>query len=145
MGDGGAVLSGIAPLDRAGPGDLSFLASGRYLRAFRHVPRPGCVLVAEDFADVSGGPATRILVGDPARAPWRRCRRCCIREPEPVPGVDPTARLARGVVLGQDVCVGPHAVLGRGSPARATGCVLGAGVVLEDGVEIGEDSVLGRA
>jgi len=39
VGDGGAVLSGIAPLDRAGPGDLSFLASGRYLDAFRQPER----------------------------------------------------------------------------------------------------------
>ena len=94
VGDGGAVLSGIAPLDRAGPGDLSFLASARYLEEFQS-SRAGCVLVAEDFAEVSGGPATRILVGDPAQA-MGRVQATLYPEPEPVPGVDPTARLARG-------------------------------------------------
>jgi len=140
MGDGGAVLSGIAPLDRAGPGDLSFLASGRYLDAFRS-SRAGCVLVAEDFAEVSGGPSTRILVGDPARA-MGQIQATLYPEPEPVPGVDATARLARGVVLGQNVCVGPHSVLGQGV-RLGDRVVLGPGEVLEDGVEIGEDSVLG--
>lgn len=140
VGDGGAVLTGIAPLDRAGPGDLSFLASGRYLEAFR-ATRAGCVLVAEDFAEVSGGPETRVLVGDPARA-MGQIQAHLYPEPAPVPGVDPTARLAHGVVLGQNVCVGAYAVLG---PRVRLGdrVVVGPGVVLEDGVEVGEDSVLG--
>ena len=140
VGDGGAVLSGIAPLDRAGPGDLSFLASGRYLDAFR-ASRAGCVLVAEDLAEVSGGPSTRILVGDPARA-MGQVQATLYPEPEPVPGVDSTARLARGVVLGQDVCVGPHAVLGT-AVRLGDRVVIGVGVVLEEGVTIGEESVLG--
>jgi UDP-3-O-[3-hydroxymyristoyl] glucosamine N-acyltransferase len=140
VGDGGAVLSGIAPLDRAGPGDLSFLASGRYLDAFRS-SRAGCVLVAENLGDVSGGPPVRIVVEDPARAVGR-IQSALYPEPATVPGVDPTARLARGVLLGQTVCVGPHVVLGP-DVKLGDGVVLGAGVVLEDGVEIGEGSVLG--
>jgi len=140
VGDGGAVLSGIAPLDRAGPGDLSFLASGRYLEAFR-ATRAGCVLIAEDFAEVSGGPAIRIFVGDPARAVGQ-VQAHLYPEPTPVPGVDPTARLARGVVLGQNVCVGAYTVLGAGV-RLGDRVVLGPGVVLEDGTEIGDDSVLG--
>ena len=140
VGDGGAVLSGIAPLDRAGPGDLSFLSSGRYLDAFR-ASRAGCVLVAEDLAEVAGGPATRILVGDPARAVGQ-VQAALNPEPAPEPGVDPTARLARGVVLGQNVCVGPHAVLGAGV-TLGDRVVIGPGVVLEGDVQIGEESVLG--
>ena len=140
VGDGGAVLSGIAPLDRAGPDDLSFLSSGRYLDAFR-ASRAGCVLVAEDLAEIAGGPATRILVGDPAKAVGQ-VQAALNPEPQPVPGVDPTVRLAHGVVLGQNVCVGPHAVLGPGV-VLGDRVVLGPGVVLEDGVQIGEESVLG--
>ncbi len=140
VGDGGAVLSGIAPLDRAGPGDLSFLATGRYLDAFR-ASRAGCVLVADDFAEVAGGPPIRIFVADPSRAIGLIQARM-YPEPPPVPGVDATARLARGVVLGQNVCVGPHTVLGQ-DVRLGDRVVLGPGVVLEDGVEIGEDSGLG--
>ena len=140
VGDGGAVLSGIAPLDRAGPGDLSFLASVRYLEAFR-ASRAGCVLVGEDLAEVTGGPSNRILVGDPARA-MGQVQATFHPEPGPPPGVDPTARLARGVVLGRNVCVGPHAVLGQGVKLGDR-VVIGPNVVLEDGVEIGEESVLG--
>lgn len=140
VGDGAVTLSGVAPLDRAGPGDLSLLASGRYLEAFQ-ASGAGCVLVADDFAEVAGGPAVRILVPDPARA-IGQVQAHLSPEPAPRPGVDATARLAPGVVLGENVCVGAYAVLGPGV-RLGDRVVLGPGVVLEEGVDIGADSVLG--
>ena len=140
VGDGGAVLSGIAPLDRAGPGDLSFLASGRYLDDFK-ASRAGCVLVRRPWER---------LLRSPGPDRGGRSRPCGGEGPDPrstpspsrFRAVDPTARLARGIVLGQHVSVGPHAVLGL-DVKLGDRVVLGPGVVLEDGVEIGEGSVLG--
>lgn len=140
VGDGSVPLTGFAPLDRAGPGDLSLLSSGKYLDAFR-ASRAGCVLVADDLAGVSGGPAVRVVVRDPARAMGQVLSRLH-PESAPAPGVDPTARLGPGVVLGDRVSVGPYATVGAGVRIGDR-VVIGAGAVIEDGVEIGDDSVLG--
>jgi UDP-3-O-[3-hydroxymyristoyl] glucosamine N-acyltransferase len=140
VGDGSILLSGFAPLDRAGPGDLSFLSSGKYLDAFRR-SRAGCVLVADDLAEVAGGPGVRIIVKDPARAMGRVLEQLH-PDTRPAPGIDPAARLGPGVSLGGEVSVGPGAVLGR-AVRLGSRVVIGAGAVLEDGVEIGDDSVIG--
>ena len=103
VGDGSLPLTGFAPLDRAGPGDLSLLSSGRYLDAF-HRSGAGCVLIADDLADVPGGPGVRVVVKDPARAMGRVLEQLHPDLP-PAPGVDPTARLGAGVVLGQEVSI----------------------------------------
>jgi len=67
VGEGAVRLVAVAPLDRAGPDDLSFLAAGRYLPYF-HASRAGAVLVTAEHRGVEPGPATRIVVDDPHRA-----------------------------------------------------------------------------
>jgi UDP-3-O-[3-hydroxymyristoyl] glucosamine N-acyltransferase len=139
-GPPGAPLTGVAPLDRAGPADLSFLSLARYLEEFR-ASAAGAVLVPADLAGVTGGPATRIVVPDPARTLGQLLRQL-YPEPAPAAGVDPTARLGEGVVLGSAVSIGAYAVLGRAVQVGDR-CVIGAGTVLEDGVVLGDDVRLG--
>ena len=67
IGSGDVTVGGVAPLDRAGPGDLSFLASPRYLPYFQRTSA-SVALVKPDFAAAEGGPATRIVVPDPHAA-----------------------------------------------------------------------------
>jgi len=58
------TVSGVAPLDRAGPNDLSFLAARRHLQYFQ---RSGAavVLCKPDFVhEGADGPACRVLVRD---------------------------------------------------------------------------------
>ena len=140
VGDGSVRLTGFAPLDRAGPADLSFLSSGKYLDAFR-ASQAGCVLVADDLAGAAGGPAVRIVVRDPARAMGQVLAHLHPEAP-PAPGIDPTARLGAGVILGREVSIAPYAVIGAGV-RLGDRVVIGSGTVIEDQVEIGNDSVLG--
>jgi UDP-3-O-[3-hydroxymyristoyl] glucosamine N-acyltransferase len=139
-GAGDRLVSGVAPLDRAGPDDLSFLASARYLDEFRGSAAGG-VLLAHDFAEVAAGPDGRIIVDDPARAMAIVVGHLHPAD-APAAGIDPTARLGTGVVLGRDVSIGAHAVLGA-RVRLGDRVVIGAGSVLEDGVTIGEETVLG--
>jgi UDP-3-O-[3-hydroxymyristoyl] glucosamine N-acyltransferase len=139
-GDGTRRVVRVAPLDRAGPEDLSFLASPRYADAFRH-SQAGAVLVAEELAWLEGQPATRIVVPDAARALATVLERM---QPATVPpsGIDPSARLGPRVIIGREVSIGPYAVLGAdvrlGDRVR-----IGAAAVLEDDVEIGDDTTIG--
>lgn len=134
LGDGAHSITGVAPLDRAGPGDCSFLASGRYLDSF-HASRAGVVLLTEEHRAEPGGPATRIVVPDPHKALMRVVAALYPAASRPR-GVDQTARIGAGVVLGADVYLGPGVVVGAG--AR-----LGDRVVVHAHCVIGEEAELG--
>lgn len=140
LGNAEGVLSGAAPLDVAGPHELSFLASPRYLPQFRE-SRAGCVLVPPALADEPGQPGTRVVVDDPHRAVALVLSHLH-PAPAPAPGVHPTAQIGPGTSLGPDVSVGAWVSIGAGCKI-GEGVQLGAGVVLEDGVTVGPGSVLG--
>jgi len=139
VGPATAEASRVAPLDRAGPQDLSFLAGPRYLSYF-HASRAGVVLVAEALGDPGAGPAARVIVPDPHRALLRVLP--ALYPPPPwTPGIHATAVIGRGATWEEPVSIGPHVVLGDG--VRLGRRVrLGAGVVLGDGVRVGDDSEL---
>jgi UDP-3-O-[3-hydroxymyristoyl] glucosamine N-acyltransferase len=139
VGDGAVRLAGVAPLDRAGPSDLSFLAAGRYLPYF-HGSRAGAVLCTAEHRDIQPGPATRIVVADPHRA-VQRVVRVLYPEPSRPEGVDGSARIGRGVVLGEAVYLGPFAVIGERARLGDRVRVM-AGAVVGDEVIVGDDTVL---
>ena len=135
----GGRLTAVAPLDRAGPADLSFLAAGRYLPYF-HASRAGAVFVTDEHRGAQPGPAVRIVVKDPHRAMLDVVR--AIYPPRPrAAAVHPTAAVGAGAALGRDVALGPRVIVGAG--ARLGDRVeLMAGVVVGDGVAIGDDTTL---
>jgi UDP-3-O-[3-hydroxymyristoyl] glucosamine N-acyltransferase len=139
LGDGGIRIHRVRSLDRAGPDALSFAVSVRYA-ADLDSSKAGAVLVPEALAS-GGGPGTRIVVADPYGALVRVLHALYPNEP-PEAGVDPTARIGTGAVIGADVSIGPYAVLGRNVHIGAR-CRLGQGVSVGDGVVIGDDTTLG--
>ena len=139
LGDGGVVLRAVRPLDRAGPESLSLAVSMRYADQMRD-SLAGAILVPEALAE-AGGPATRIIVHDPYAALVRAMG--ALFPPVVVePGVDATARIGAGCILGADVAIGPFSVLGR-DVRLGDRCRVAEGVSLGDGVTVGEDTVIG--
>ncbi len=152
IGNEEVVIAGVAPLDRAGPGDLSFLAFAKYLPAFRE-SRAGVVLVAPQFRGEVSGPATRIEVTSPHHALALVLPALTPAAPV-VWGVHPTATvgvgtrwtgriaIGLGVVVGRDVQFGtdcvlhPYAVIGHGT-TLGDGCRIDAHAVVEGGAELG--------
>jgi UDP-3-O-[3-hydroxymyristoyl] glucosamine N-acyltransferase len=139
VGDAGAEVRTLAPLDRAASHDLSFLASARYTALYERT-KAGAVLVAPEFENVPTTAAARILVSKPHDAMLTVLPRL-YRAPRREPGVHATARLGRGVSLGSDVTVGPYAVVGDGAVVgdRAwidAHAVVGAGVVIGEDVRL---------
>jgi UDP-3-O-[3-hydroxymyristoyl] glucosamine N-acyltransferase len=139
VGPADVTVAGVAPLDRAGPGDLSFVASSRYL-PYLERSRAAAVLCKPEFADAPGGPAARIVTDDPHQALLAVLPRL---HPEPPfeRGVHPTAVIGAGARWDEPVAIGPHAVLGR-DVRLGRGVRIGAACVLGDGVRIGDDAVL---
>ncbi|GGO78845.1 UDP-3-O-acylglucosamine N-acyltransferase [Marinobacterium nitratireducens] len=148
-------ITGLATLQTAGPGQLSFFASGRYLNQLK-ASQAGAVLVAEAHLDAVGGHA--IVVEDPYLAFARVSELFDWRAPVS-PGVHATAVIAEDAVIDAAAQVGAHAVIGAGSKIAAGACIgpqvvigarcsigvdtrLEAGVVLYDDVRVGERCIL---
>jgi UDP-3-O-[3-hydroxymyristoyl] glucosamine N-acyltransferase len=139
LGDGAVRIRAVRPLDSAGADALSFAISSRYA-ADLDGSRAGAVLVPEALA-TAAGPATRIIVPDPYSAHVRVLDALYPAEAPPA-GVDSTARIGAGTVLGVDLSIGPYVVLGRNVQLGAR-CRLGHGVSLGDGVVVGDDTTMG--
>ena len=139
VGDGAARLLAVAPLDRAGPGDLAFLAAGRYLPYF-HASRAGAVLVTAEHRAAEPGPVTRIVVDDPHRAMLAVVRVLYPVRPRTA-SIHATAVIGAGAVMGRDVALGPRVAIGPGARLGDRVEVM-AGAVVGDGVVLGDDTTL---
>lgn len=135
--EGGAdpEITGAAPLDRAGPGDVSFVAKARYL-SYVEPSRAGLLLVSAELEDRVDRDRPRIVLGDVHAALTRLLPRL-YPEAAPEPGVHGTAIVAEDADVAADVAIGPYAVVG----PRAR---IGRGAVLGSHVVVGEDCVVGE-
>src|SRR5919204_1982238 len=121
-GDAGRVVRGVAPLESAGPDDVSFLTDGRY-RAAAQTSRAGAFVAG---AGVTGLPAPVLRVAAPQQA---MIDLLLLFHPAPplVPGVHPSAVVAADARIDATAAVGPLAVIEagggvrRGAPAGAPG------------------------
>ncbi|MFW6201589.1 MAG: UDP-3-O-(3-hydroxymyristoyl)glucosamine N-acyltransferase [Gemmatimonadota bacterium] len=137
---GDAEIEGVAPLDRAGPSDLSFLADARYL-AYLDDSSAGTVLVAKSLARraLEGG-RSRIVVDDAHRALAKVLPRLYPERERRAAGVHPTAVVGASR-LGAEVAIGPYTVIGEGVTIGDR-VRIGAHAVIGDGCEIAEDAEL---
>ena len=138
MGDAATVVHAIAPLDRAGDGDLSFFASPKYAARFA-ASRAAVTLVSPALAD-QPGPPVRVIVDHPPDALLTILPHLYSPPPR-VPDVHPTVRIGRGVRVPSDATIDAYAVIGDGTQIgdRAwigSHCVIGPGVKLGDDVRL---------
>lgn len=134
-----ARVTALAPLDRAGPDQLTFCASARY-EPMLATTRASVVLVAPEVDASKTAAGAVITVGKPQEAMLlvlprlypARARR---------PGIHPTAVIGRGASLGDGVEIGPGVYLGDRAQVgdRVT---IDAGVVIGEGATVGADSHL---
>ena len=97
-------LAAVAPLESAGPADLSFLHSARYADRLA-ATGAGAVLVAEDLGTECARPLIR--VADPYAALSRALEALYPPEQTPPPGVHPTAIVDPSVSFKKSVRASP--------------------------------------
>jgi UDP-3-O-[3-hydroxymyristoyl] glucosamine N-acyltransferase len=139
LGDGAVRVRGVAPIEEAGPTELTFLAGRRNLPSLR-ASAAGVVLLRPEFQEAAAGPAARIVVAEPLAAFITVVQRF-YPEPAPSPSVHPTVVVGRGATWGEGVELAPRAVLGRGVQLGdrvriGTSCVVGDDVVIGDDTEL---------
>lgn len=140
------VIRGVAPIDRAGPGDLTFLDNPLYAADLPKT-RASAVLLQSRYS----GQAPAGCVALSTSQPYRAFAEVLIRlfpsaaRPSstfgevgisPSASVHPAARLEAGVVVDPGAVIGPGAEIGAGA-------FIGANAVIGPNVRIGRDSVVG--
>jgi UDP-3-O-[3-hydroxymyristoyl] glucosamine N-acyltransferase len=140
------AISDIAPLDRAGPADLTFLDDPKFARELATTYAGAC-LVGDRFVDDVPVRVAALRVREPYRAFVEVARALFPTAQRPsslfgaegiAPGatVHPAARLEQGVTLDPGVVIGPGAEIGAGS-------VIAANAVIGPGVRIGRQCAIG--
>jgi UDP-3-O-[3-hydroxymyristoyl] glucosamine N-acyltransferase len=134
-GDGNLEISGVAPLESAGPREIAFVGN-RKAAAGAHLSGAGCLLVTTDFPKGR----TLIRVADP-RAACARVIQLLYPPPSLKPGVHPTAVIAESAAIAKSAAIGPHATIGAETRIGERSSV-GQGCAIGDGVKIGADCIL---
>jgi UDP-3-O-[3-hydroxymyristoyl] glucosamine N-acyltransferase len=136
IGDPHLSIRGVAPLDTAEVGDITFLANPKY-QAMAGSTRASAVIARET---IDGVGAAFLLVADPYYAFAQVLSRFHPPRRDP-PGQDPRTAIAPDVVLGLGVSIGPFVTVASGAKIGDNVC-LGAGVFVGEGSEIGEGTRL---
>ena len=131
---GARVVTGPAPLDEAGPADVSFLGNPRYATALE-TTQACAVLVPEGTASERTDVAL-LPCPNPNRAFTRLVE--AFRPPEPVPPVGIDAR----AVVDESAEVDPAAAIGAGAIVGPRARI-GAGAVLHPGAIVGPGASVG--
>ncbi len=133
-------IGDVAPLDQAGPRDLSFLDNKRYLEHFRRSNAAACI-IEPAFADQAPDGMSLVLSEDPYRA-FALAARAFYPDRTTSPGIHPSAAIAPTAELGPDVRIEAGAVIGEGAMIGA-GVVVGPNAVVGDRVEVGSGTKIG--
>ena len=168
-GDASAEIHGVAGIEHARPGELTFVSNPRYRQAIR-TTAASAVLVGKDVAierAAGRAPLAALRSGNPY-LDFARAVELFHSAPRYVPGVHPTAVIAATADIGEGAHVGPycfvdeHTHIGRNAVLHSfvsiyrdvrigddffahshavvrEGCRIGDRVILQNGVVIGGD------
>lgn len=135
QGDGNQAITGLATLESAAPGQLSFLANPKYRSQLAATRASAVILAPEAAADC---PVAAIVTPQPYLY-FARVSQWLADLPRPAQGVHPSAvvetTVPASVCIGPQVWIGPDVEIGEN-------VVIGAQCRIGPGVRIGTDSML---
>lgn len=134
------LLEGVAPLQTAGPNDVSFLDNRQYMEALNQT-LAGAVIVHPDMAARVPAKTVAILTSEPY-AGWARVATLFYPVLPVSPGIHPSAVVAEGAVVDPSAEVGPLSVIECGA-VIGPNCRIGPGAIVGSGVIIGRDCRIG--
>ena len=158
-----SVITGVAGIEEAGPGHVTFVANPKYAGLAKRT-NAGAVLVAPDFPEIE---ASTLRITNPYLA-FAKAIEIFHPAPSyaagihPTAVIDPTAQIGEGASIGAYVVVGEHCIIGEHAtilphvviyPNASIGdhffahahavvredCRIGNNVLLQNGVVIGAD------
>jgi UDP-3-O-[3-hydroxymyristoyl] glucosamine N-acyltransferase len=138
IGDGQIQIKGVAKIEEANKGDITFLANRKYIK-FLNQTQASAILVPKDIKDIGDRP--HIKTENPYLAFLKVVSIFHPLKPLIEKGVHPTAVIEEDTELGEDVRIGAYVVIGK--KCHIGNCtVLMPGVVIGENVSIGHDCIL---
>jgi len=134
------LIEGLAPLQTAGPNELSFLDNRRYVPTLKQT-LAGAVIVHPEMESSVPMATVPILLTEP-HVGWARVAALFHPVPPLSPGIHPSAIVAAGAVIDPSTEVGPLCVIESGAEI-GPGCRIGPCAVIGRGVVIGRDCRIG--
>lgn len=136
IGDPDAIVHGLGSLDKASPGEITFLANPKYADKVRHC---GATAVIMPPGGESYG--KNVIETDRPQLAFAKLLALFHQPPAPCPGVMPGAHVSPTAELGRDVTVYPGAYIGDGVKTGDR-VVIHPGVVIYAGCTVGDDVTL---
>jgi len=136
-GDPDTLITGLATLQAAGPGQISFLANAAYGKYLKET-RASAVIVSPDQA---GNSQTNVLLLDNPYMGYARLSHWFDPAPVAPPGIHPTAVVDESAYIDETASVGPHVVIEADVRVGAHVAV-GAGTIIGARSRIGDHTVI---
>lgn len=132
-------IKGVAGIEAAGPGELTFISNPKYAPLAR-TTKAAAIIVSEDFpAPAAESPSkTALLRSKNAYLDFARALELFYQPPHYAPGIHSTAVVDRSANIAPDAHVGPYVVIGE-DVEIGEGAVLLAHSVIYRGVKIGNN------
>lgn len=136
-GDGAITISGVASVQSAKQGQITFLTNPQYREHLNQCQASAIVVTEEDLKWWSGN---ALVVTDPY-AVYARLAQILDTTPKPAESVAATAVISPQATLGANVAIGHHAVIEDGA-VLADNVIIGAGCFIGKNSQIGANSRL---
>jgi UDP-3-O-[3-hydroxymyristoyl] glucosamine N-acyltransferase len=137
QGDPTTSIKAVAPLERAGPGDISFLGNSKMRPLAAHSHAAALILSPQDDAEVAASyEGARIVTGNPY-AYFARTAQYLLPRAAPEPGIHPSAVVHPSARIDPSAHIGPQVTV-------EAGAVVKAGAMIDGGCYIGRDAVVGE-
>ena len=141
QGDGEVDICRVAGIERAEPGDITFVAHEKYLSKLAQT-RASAVLVTDQVARLKPpAGATALLITAQPYLAFAHAVGLLTEAPAPPTGIDRASSVADDATLGPEVAIGPFVSIGAGASIGARTIVY-PNVAIGPGVQIGDDCVI---
>jgi UDP-3-O-[3-hydroxymyristoyl] glucosamine N-acyltransferase len=136
---GGRLIEDVAPLETAGPGDVTFLNNRKYTDAFI-ASQAGAAFVAAAMAPRAPGGMAVLVSPEPYKAFALAVQAFYPAEPV-VPTRAPSAVIDSSAIVPPDCAIGANVVV-EAAARLGRRCSIGANTVIGAGVELGDDCLI---
>lgn len=136
-GDSNCVITSIATLEQAQPGQIAFLDNTRYRKYLPHTKASAVILKSTFLQEC---PSNALVLDNPYLG-FAKIAALFEKRSKPAPGIHPTAVIAAGCRIDSTASIGPHCVIEAGVSIDAN-AIIGSGCVIGERVHIGEQTWL---
>ncbi len=132
-GDAEIEIHGVAGMEQAGPGQVTFLANPKYAHKVKST-RASAILVAAGVKELE----IATLTSANPYLDFARALALFYQPPRPAAGIHPTAVISATATVGENASIGAYVVIGERA-RLGRNAVIHPHVVIYEGAEIGDD------